>query len=144
MQLVRTIARHTERKDMNHRSNRGITGIVLSVSILTVFLLAACVSTQDDSKSLQIISHKMSSFAAGVGRQSTAVVNGRAQNTGPVSIKSATIFVEFFDDQSKLLQTGSTTRQNLAPGDIWEFAIETTGADAWKITRYTIKTTAAQ
>ncbi len=82
----------------------------------------------------------MSLFEGGAGRQSTAVVNGRAQNTGAAPIKSATIFVEFFDDQNKLLQTGSATRQNLAPGEVWEFAVETTGSDAWKITKYTVKT----
>ncbi len=126
---------------MNHRSTEAVSSIFLSVIILTIFLLSACASTQSDSSnSLQIISHKMSSFASGDGRQSTAVVNGRAQNTGSASIKSATIFVEFFDEQSKLMQTGSATRQNLSPGETWEFAIETTGADAWKITKYTIRT----
>ncbi|HAV10445.1 MAG TPA: hypothetical protein DCX22_02380 [Dehalococcoidia bacterium] len=137
---MRTIvAIKIERYSMNHRVQ---SSIFLSV-IMLICLCSACVTTQSDSSnSLQIISHKMSSFAAAsAGRQSTAVVNGRAQNIGSTSITSATILVEFFDEQSTVVQTSSATRQNLGAGEIWELAVETTGVDAWKITKYTIKTT---
>jgi len=72
------------------------------------------------------------------GAQSSAVVNGRAQNTGTLAITSATITADFLDAQGGLIHKASTTRNNLAPEEIWEFAIETTSADAWKITKYTI------
>jgi len=130
---------------MNHQRFSAMTGIVISVILRTIFLLAACSPAENvSSGSLQILSHKMSSFAASTGRQSTAAVSGRAQNTGDVTITSATISVEFFDEQGKPLQAGSTTRQNLAPGEIWEFAVETSGADAWKIMKYTVRTTVSQ
>jgi hypothetical protein len=86
----------------------------------------------------------MTVTAASGGRQSSAVVNGRAQNTGERSIVSATITADFFDENGKFIHSGSTTYGNLAPGEIWEFAVEITNADAWKITKYTVKTNVSQ
>jgi len=75
---------------------------------------------------------------SGSGPQSAAVVSGRAQNVSHSAINYATITVNFYDKNEELIATGSTAKQNLQSGEVWYFAVQTVGPDAWKIITYDI------
>ena len=70
--------------------------------------------------------------------QSTAVVRGRAQNVSNVTISIAMIAVNFYDKNKNLLATASAAKQNLQPGEVWDFSVQTVGPDVWKIVSYDI------
>ena len=74
----------------------------------------------------------------GGGPQSTAVVRGRAQNVSNVTISIAMIAVNFYDKNKNLLATASAAKQNLQPGETWDFSVQTVGPDVWKIVSYDI------
>jgi hypothetical protein len=88
---------------------------------------------------LKILSHSMTvhEFTGGAP-QSTAVVRGRAQNVSNVTISFAMIAVNFYDKNKNLLATASAAKQNLQPGEVWDFSVQTVGPDAWKIVSYDI------
>jgi len=65
-----------------------------------------------------------------------AIVHGRAQNIQNGDINSATISVNFYDKGKKLIAAGSAVKQNLKPGETWEFSVQTVGPDAWKVVSY--------
>jgi len=75
---------------------------------------------------------------SGSGPQSVAVVYGRAQNVSRGAINYATVAVNFYDKNQKLIATGSAAKQNLQPGETWDFSVQTVGPDAWKIITYDI------
>ncbi len=75
---------------------------------------------------------------SGGAPQSTAVVRGRAQNISHVAMNYATIAVNFYDKNKNLIATGSAVKQNLQPGEVWDFSVQTVGPDAWKIISYDI------
>jgi hypothetical protein len=117
------------------------------VAVLMLSLLASSVGcgepgTRDDELSggeLRILSQSMTvhEFTGGAP-QSTAVVRGRAQNVGNVTIASAKVAVNFYDKNKSLIATASAVRQNLHPGEVWDFSVQTVGPDAWKIISYDI------
>lgn len=74
--------------------------------------------------------------------QSMAVVYGRAQNVSQGAMSYATIGVNFYDKNKKVIATGSTVKQNLQPGETWDFSVQNVGPDAWKIVSYDITTSA--
>lgn len=91
------------------------------------------------SEELKVLSHSMTvhEFTGG-GPQSAAVVIGRAQNVSNDAINFAMIAVNFYDKNKNLLATGSAAKQNLQPGEVWDFSVQTVGPDAWKIVSYDI------
>ena len=118
-------------------------GFVIAVAALMLFLLAGsfgCAgSGTSESGELKILSHSMTvhEFTGGAP-QSTAVVRGRAQNVSNITISSAMIAVNFYDKNKNLLTTASAVKQNLQPGEVWDFNVKTMGPDAWKIISYDI------
>jgi hypothetical protein len=88
---------------------------------------------------LKILSQSMTvhEFTGGAP-QSTAVVRGRAQNVSNVTISIAMIAVNFYDKNKNLLATASAAKQNLQPGETWDFSVQTVGPDVWKIVSYDI------
>jgi hypothetical protein len=48
------------------------------------------------------------------------------------------IAVNFYDKNKNLLATASAVKQNLQPGETWDFSVQTVGPDAWKIISYDI------
>jgi hypothetical protein len=77
---------------------------------------------------------------SGGGPESVAIVHGRAQNVNNSSIENATISVNFYDKNNKLIASGSTVKENLLPGETWDFSVQTVSPDAWKIVTYDIAT----
>ncbi len=109
-----------------------IVAVVFVLALLASFAGCAKSGTHDGGE-LKILSHSMTvhEFSGGVP-QSTAVVIGRAQNVGNVTINFATIAVNFYDKNKNLIATASAVKQNLQPNEVWDFNVKTVGPDAWK------------
>ena len=116
----------------------GIAAVALMLSLLAGSFGCAGSGTSDSGE-LKILSHSMTvhEFTGGAP-QSTAIVRGRAQNVGNVTIASAMIAVNFYDKNKSLIATASAVKQSLQPGEVWDFNIKTVGPDAWKIISYDI------
>ena len=102
-----------------------------------------CAKQGELSGQLKILSQSMTvhEFSGGAP-QSVAVVRGRAQNISQVAMNYATIAVNFYDKNKNLIATGSAVKQNLQPGAVWDFSVQTVGPDAWKIVSYDIAASA--
>jgi hypothetical protein len=114
---------------------------IIAITLVLPLLIAyfGCANQGELSGELKILSHSMTvhEFTGGAP-QSTAVVRGRAQNVGSATIGSAMIAVNFYDKNKNLLATASAVKQNLQPGETWDFSVQTVGPDAWKIISYDI------
>jgi hypothetical protein len=114
---------------------------IIAITLVLPLLIAyfGCANQGELSGELKILSHSMTvhEFTAGAP-QSTAVVLGRAQNVGNATIGSAMIAVNFYDKNKNLLATASAVKQNMQPGEVWDFNVKTIGPDAWKIVSYDI------
>ena len=101
-------------------------------------ILPAC-SNSSDQSNLKIIDHKMTvQKFQGEAVQGLAVVSGQAQNMGTKPISAASITVEFYDKDMKLLNTASTVFENLQPNATWSFSAQFMGPDAWKVSQYKV------
>jgi hypothetical protein len=111
--------------------------VIIATLILSLLVAAyGCASRADG---LKILSQDMTVREfSGSSPQSMAVVHGKAQNSKNVSIDSATVNVNFYDKDKRIIATGSAVKQNLEPGEAWDFSIQTVGPDAWKIVSYDI------
>jgi len=114
-----------------------IIAIALVLPLLVVSV--GCANRGELSGQLKILSHSMTvhEFTGGAP-QSTAVVRGRAQNIGNATIGSAMIAANFYDKNKNLIATASAVKQNMQPGEVWDFNVKTVGPDAWKIISYDI------
>jgi hypothetical protein len=114
---------------------------IIAITLVLPLLIAyfGCANQGELSGELKILSHSMTvhEFTGGAP-QSTAVVLGRAQNVGNATIGSAMIAVNFYDKNKNLLATASAVKQNMQPGEVWDFDVKTVGPDAWKIVSYDI------
>ena len=70
--------------------------------------------------------------------RSVAVVSGSARNTGTIAISQAVITVVFYDGDGKIIDTTSSTAKDLQPGETWNFSLQNSGTEAWKISKYAI------
>jgi hypothetical protein len=114
---------------------------IIAITLVLPLLIAyfGCANQGELSGELKILSQSMTvhEFTGGAP-QSTAVVRGRAQNVGSATIGSAMIAVNFYDKNKNLLATASAVKQNMQPGETWDFSVQTVGPDAWKIVSYDI------
>jgi hypothetical protein len=111
--------------------------LIIAALILSLLIAAYACGSQEGA--LKILSQDMTVREfSGSSSQSIAVVHGRAQNVKNVIIDSATIKVNFYDKDKNIIATGSAVKQNLQPGEAWDFSIQTVGPDAWKVVTYDI------
>ena len=75
------------------------------------------VQTIDPNNDIKILNNHM--FA----ESETSVVIGQAQNTGHYHIKYASITVNFYDKNGKLLYSSFDAKSYIAPGEIWNFKV---------------------
>jgi len=122
---------------------REVVGIIVAALVLGICLVG-CAGTQTQGgnlpgEELQILSHSMTThqFTGGMP-ESTAVVKGRARNVSNSTIASASITVNYYDKNGNLIDTSSAIMQNLGPGEIWDFNVQSAGTDAWKSVSYDI------
>ena len=101
--------------------------------------IAGCIRPQESNGELKILSHHLTNHGfTGSMPQSTATVTGRAQNVGTTAINYAQIAVNYYDKNGTLLATSSAVRQNIGPGEIWDYTVLLQGPDAWKSVKYDI------
>ena len=113
--------------------------VILFLIPVMVTGVIGCTRPQASTSELKILSHHLTNHEfAGSMPQSTATVIGRAQNVGTTVINYAQIAVNYYDKDGILLATSSAVRQNLDPGEIWDYAVLFQGPDAWKSVRYEI------
>ena len=114
---------------------------IIAIALILPLLAGSvgCAKQGELSGQLKILSQSMTvhEFSGG-GPQSTAVVRGRAQNIGNATIGSAMIAANFYDKNKNLIATASAVKQNMQPGEVWDFNVKTVGPDAWKIISYDI------
>jgi len=122
---------------------RKVVGVVAAALILAVCVVG-CAGAQTEGgnlpgEELQILSHSMTThqFTGGMP-ESTAVVKGRARNVSNSTIAFASIAVNFYDKNGNLIDTSSAITQNLGPGEIWDFNVQSAGPNAWKSVSYDI------
>ena len=70
--------------------------------------------------------------------QSMAAVTGTATNPGETMVTGCVITVIFYDEEKNKLGSGTATKATLEPGEIWNFAVQINGPDAWKARTYDI------
>ena len=110
---------------------------------LILFTFAASFGCAGGNSKIKILSQDMTVHEfPGNSSQSMAVVYGRAQNITNDTVSNATVSVTFYDKSKKVIATSSSIKQNLQPGEAWDFSIQTVGPDAWKIISYDISVSA--
>ena len=113
--------------------------VILFLIPMIITAAVGCTRLQSSTSELKILSHHLTNHGfAGSMPQSTATVTGRAQNTGTTVINYAQIAVNYYDKNGILLAASSAVRQNLDPGEIWDYTVLFQGPDAWKSVRYDI------
>jgi flagellar basal body-associated protein FliL len=114
---------------------------IIAIALILPLLVGSvgCANQGEFSGQLKILSQSMTVHEfSGAGPQSAAVVSGRAQNISQVAMNYATIAVNFYDKNKNLIATASAVKQNLQPGETWDFSVQTVGPDAWKAISYDI------
>ena len=90
---------------------------------------------------LEIISHQLSvrQFTGDLNStKSVAIVSGVARNSSKALINDPVIGVTFYDAQKNINGTASTSRGFLEPAETWNFTVQLTSPDAWKVRSYEI------
>lgn len=122
--------------------------VIIAALAVTLALLvsnAGCTEAETRSPEIRILSHGMTVHEfAGAGPQSSAVVVGRAQSISTMDIRVAVVTVNFYDKNKQLMATASAVKENLRPGEVWDFTVKTIGPDAWKIVSYDISASTRQ
>jgi hypothetical protein len=103
------------------------------LSLILIPLLPAC----SPVAAVRVIKHDITvtELTADV-TQSTAIVEGQAQNTLPWPLEGCRICVTFYDYQGNSLGVVSDSMKRLEPGQVWNFRVALKGGDAWKVARY--------
>ncbi|MFA5079883.1 MAG: FxLYD domain-containing protein, partial [Dehalococcoidia bacterium] len=70
--------------------------------------------------------------------QSSATVEGQAQNMLAWPLDNCKICVTFYDYAGNSLGVYSDSIGRFEPGKVWSFKIALRGNDAWKVARYDI------
>jgi len=88
---------------------------------------------------VKVIKHEIlvAEFTADAS-QSTAIVEGQAQNTLLWPLDGCRICVTFYDYAGSSLGVFSDSVKRLEPGQVWNFRVMLRGGDAWKVARYDI------
>ena len=115
-------------------SLKTLVRIIVPVSILCM-ALTSCAS----EPALQVLEHNITvrEYTADKS-QSTATVTGMAKNSSDWPINGCSIAVTFYDYQGTVVVTKTVAKEQMAPGEVWDFKIELKGAEAWKVARYKI------
>ncbi|MCX6001125.1 MAG: FxLYD domain-containing protein [Chloroflexi bacterium] len=90
---------------------------------------------------LEIISHQLTArqFTGDLNStKSAAIVSGVARNTSKATISNPVIEVTFYDAQKNMIGASSTVRAFLEPAETWNFTVQLTTPDAWKVRSYEI------
>ena len=106
---------------------------------LLSLILLLCLPACSPVAAVKVIKHDIivAEFTADVS-QSTATVEGQAQNTLLWPLDKCRICVTFYDYEGNSLGVFSDSIERLEPGQVWNFSAALRGGDAWKVARYDI------
>jgi hypothetical protein len=110
------------------------------ISLIMPLAIACLLSTSCASgPHLQIVEHSIAvrEFTADTS-QSTATVTGVAENVGDRPAKKCNISVTFYDYQGGVVGTKEAIKEQMSPGEIWNFTIEIKGKESWNVAGYKI------
>ena len=108
--------------------------------ILPAIIFAGC----SGSSGLQIMSHDLTvrQFTGDLNSvKSMAVVTGAVKNIDSLPLSDCNISVRYLDADKNLIGVSSAYRQSLQPGEVWNFTVQLTAPDAWKVRSYEISST---
>jgi hypothetical protein len=108
---------------------------LILLPLVLILFLSAC----SPAAGIRVIKHNIlvTEFTADV-TQSTAIVEGQAQNTLLWPLDECRICVTFYDYEGNSLGAFSDSIKRLEPGQVWNFRVALKGGDAWKVARYDI------
>ncbi len=109
--------------------------------ICTVLLLVIVSGGCAGGGALQISNHELTvrQFTGDLNStRSMAVVTGLAKNIGSVPLSDCNISVRYLDADRNLVGAASAYKQLLEPGETWNFTVQLTAPDAWKVRSYDI------
>lgn len=118
--------------------------VVALIAVAGLMLFPAGCSEEKDSgydstEQVILLEHALTVHEfTGAHPKSTAVITGKAENTGGSSLNNVVITAHFYNASGEEIATESATRENVEPYEMWNFTIQTTGPDAWKTKRYDI------
>lgn len=96
-----------------------LIGGAVFLLIVVVSVIAILGGGKAPRKELTILSHQMTKeIMFGAQR-----IKGQAKNTGSQTLSQASVDVKFKDAQGVVLDTGSDSIGDLAPGELWNFEI---------------------
>ena len=100
-------------------------------------VLIPCLHACSPATAVRVIKHDITvaEFTADV-TQSTAIVEGQAQNTLLWPLAECRICVTFYDYEGRSLGVFSDSIKRLESGQVWNFRVVLNGSDAWKVARY--------
>lgn len=107
--------------------------------IFVLLIMLLCVMACSPVNAVKIIEHEIvvAEFTADVS-QSTATVEGRAQNTLLWPLDNCKICVTFYDYAGNSLGLLSDSIERLEPRQVWSFSVVLRGGDVWHVARYDI------
>lgn len=113
--------------------------IILLMFISLMFVACSAPEPDSEAANLEILNHQMTvqNFMTD-SPSSVAVVSGTASNESSQMIEAASILVIFYNEDGEVIDTASAMTSNLQPGAVWNFSIQSSGTEAWKISRYDI------
>ncbi|MDD5312109.1 MAG: FxLYD domain-containing protein [Dehalococcoidia bacterium] len=110
--------------------------ISLIMPLAVICLLSASCAA---GPNLQVVEHSIivREFTADTSR-STATVTGAAENTGDRPARSCNISVTFYDYVGGIVGVKEATKEQVLPGEVWNFTIELKGKESWNVADYKI------
>jgi hypothetical protein len=118
--------------------HRSLIALIMLSCMAAAVLSTACGSGSKPLFSDLEINHNMQVQKFSGSNNSVAIVSGTAVNKGKETIEVVSLVVTFLDSSGKTIDQSSAITSNLAPGGIWNFTIQSTGPDAWKIVKYNL------
>lgn len=114
----------------------GRSSLLAAMALCITFIASgACISGNE----LQLTEHHIVvQEYTGDTSQSSALVSGTARNTGRWNIRDCRVSASFYDSKGNVLGVLSDNTSMLMPGELWNFAIELKGKDAWNVARYSL------
>jgi len=115
---------------------RKTIGFVLIALMILVPSLTGCLTAQSGtggSDKLQVLSHESS-----LNEYGYVVIEGTAKNICSSTLSHAEVVAKFYNADSELIGTSSTSIKAMDPDEVWSFTVVYQGANIDDITGYTV------
>jgi hypothetical protein len=111
--------------------------------LFNTFIVMVCIvlSACSPAAELKIINSSLTAreFTSNANaKQSMAAVTGQVKNMSQSAVLNCKIKVVFYDNDKNVIGESAANRESLLSGEIWNFTVQLTNADAWKTRSYDI------